>query len=722
MLETLAASPVTRAIGLALLHFLWQGALIAAAAAWLFHILRRSASTSRYMVGCVALVTMAAVPIVTAVRVLNEPVRITTAAGSSVAALADVTPSQVQQSARESIGVALTTDSGVPTSAEASSRLLPAVVLIWSLGVVVLTLNLTGAWIRSIGLRRSASPVGEPWRSQLEAAAGRLGVVRRIVLSQSSLIDVPTLVGWIRPAIVVPASVLAGLTPAQLDAILTHELAHIRRHDYLANLFQSVVETLLFYHPAVWWLSRRIRIERELCCDDIVVAVCDDRIVYARALASLEELRDRRPVLGVAATGGNLLDRVRRILAPDEIDDSRSSAWSVLATAVVVIAPMFFVGGVGETATSAEPRPSADIALAAPESSRDVVQTRPAAVATAPLPQTQKPATAATAETAVLALEEQFRLAKVEANIQTLERLLDDAFVETNQNGNMRDKNATLDLWRTFRIKLLTLDSTDVQMIGDLARSHGAADRNQRDRHRPHALHARLAPRQRHLEVVLGHAIPRSQRQQDTAASGLGPRATASPRVQLFKNDALLGRPTVTTVSGRPWTIEIPGETPVSVVATASGSDGVNLTFLGGAPPASMMSMKGLTLSGSAPQELVWTSGTSTYRLRIRTLANALPGPAPVSVGGDVRRPELVKRVDPIYPQAAKDAHVSGMVIVEIVVDEGGNIADAKIVRSVPMLDAAALDAVRQWQYTPTLLNGNPVKVAMSVNVTFSVR
>ena len=91
-------------------------------------------------------------------------------------------------------------------------------------------------------------------------------------------------------------------------------------------------------------------------------------------------------------------------------------------------------------------------------------------------------------------------------------------------------------------------------------------------------------------------------------------------------------------------------------------------------------------------------------------------------VGGDVRRPELVKRVDPIYPQAAKDAHVSGMVIVELVVDEVGNVTDAKIVRSVPMLDAAALDAVRQWQYTPTLLNGSPVKLAMSVNVTFATR
>ena len=88
-----------------------------------------------------------------------------------------------------------------------------------------------------------------------------------------------------------PASALAGLSPQQLEAILAHELAHIRRHDYLVNLLQTLVETLLFYHPAVWWLSRRIRIERENCCDDLAVSLCGDPVAYAKALADLEELR-----------------------------------------------------------------------------------------------------------------------------------------------------------------------------------------------------------------------------------------------------------------------------------------------------------------------------------------------------------------------------------------------------------------------------------------------
>ena len=109
-------------------------------------------------------------------------------------------------------------------------------------------------------------------------------------------VDVPTVIGWLKPVVLLPASALAGLSPNQVEAILAHELAHIRRHDYLVNLLQTLVETLLFYHPAVWWLSRRIRAERENCCDDLAVSLCGDPVAYAAALAELEDLRGRRRI------------------------------------------------------------------------------------------------------------------------------------------------------------------------------------------------------------------------------------------------------------------------------------------------------------------------------------------------------------------------------------------------------------------------------------------
>ena len=129
------------------------------------------------------------------------------------------------------------------------------------------------------------------WQRMATRLSRRLHIGRAITLLESALVDVPTVIGWLKPVVLLPASALAGLSPQQLEAILAHELAHIRRHDYLVNLLQTLVETVLFYHPAVWWLSRRIRIERENCCDDLAVSLCGDPVAYAQALADLEALR-----------------------------------------------------------------------------------------------------------------------------------------------------------------------------------------------------------------------------------------------------------------------------------------------------------------------------------------------------------------------------------------------------------------------------------------------
>ena len=134
-----------------------------------------------------------------------------------------------------------------------------------------------------------------------------------------------------------PAAALTGLTPRQIEFILAHELAHVRRHDYLVNLLQSATEAILFYHPLVWWVSRRIRIEREHCCDDKAVEACGDRAAYATALADLEELRASMIRLSVAACGTALLPRVRRLLQPASPDRGRSWAGGATAGALVVL-------------------------------------------------------------------------------------------------------------------------------------------------------------------------------------------------------------------------------------------------------------------------------------------------------------------------------------------------------------------------------------------------
>src|SRR5205814_3969509 len=130
----------------------------------------------------------------------------------------------------------------------------------------------------------------------------------------SALVDSPCVLGWLKPIILVPISATTGLSPQQIEGILAHELAHVRRNDYLVNLAQTVVETVLFYHPAVWWISRTIRQEREHCCDDIAAQTAGDARGYARALVAMEELRQAQQCepmlvggrLALAARGNGL--------------------------------------------------------------------------------------------------------------------------------------------------------------------------------------------------------------------------------------------------------------------------------------------------------------------------------------------------------------------------------------------------------------------------------
>jgi beta-lactamase regulating signal transducer with metallopeptidase domain len=193
---------------------------------------------------------------------------------------------------------------------------MPLVVLAWMCGVVVLSLRLASGWLWVQAMKRHrASAAADHWRQTVRKLARQLHIRRSIRLLESRAVGVPTVIGWLRPVVLLPVSTLAALSPQQVEAILAHELAHIRRHDYLVNLLQTLVETLLFYHPAVWWLSRRIRIERENCCDDLAVSLCGDPYAYAKALADLEAVRVTSGRLALAATGGSLLQRVRRLVA-----------------------------------------------------------------------------------------------------------------------------------------------------------------------------------------------------------------------------------------------------------------------------------------------------------------------------------------------------------------------------------------------------------------------
>ncbi len=347
---------VVESIGWALVHSTWQIALVAAIYAVGRFGLRNHSASLRYGLACIALGTMVVVVAATVCIVgLAQP-----------ASIADVEKTSTGQTIAQPVGGPIETVAApkraaspehwvarpersdgrgesplnaatpfVPQSVPPGLRLveavdggLPWLVAGWLLGVVAFSARLACGWLGMCRLRRrGTSPVADSLQEKLTRLTSRLGMRRVVTLVQSTLLEVPAVIGHLRPVILLPVSLLTGLSPAQIDVLLIHELAHIRRHDYLINLVQTAVETLLFYHPAVWWVSREIRQERENCCDDLVLSVCGDRAGYARALASMETLRSGTYQPAVAASGGTLLIRIRRIVGRHSEGPSRRHAW-----------------------------------------------------------------------------------------------------------------------------------------------------------------------------------------------------------------------------------------------------------------------------------------------------------------------------------------------------------------------------------------------------------
>lgn len=339
-------------LGWTLLHFVWQGAVVGVLAAAMLLALRRRSVNARYLTAVSALGLMWLLPLATIAWIEPAPpvgevspifntvsmIEIPRTREDGTLAL-DEPPIKVERIGidfdnpppADAVPLIPISDTGktiLEDLAEQRSAFgiesflkpfMPWTVAVWLIGVGVLSLRFFASWLSVQRLRRRATQsASEIWQTMLHRIADRLHVTRPVKLVESVLVEVPTVIGWLKPVILLPASALTGLTAEQLEALLAHELAHVRRHDYLVNLLQTIVETLLFYHPAVWWVSHRIRIEREHCCDDLAASVSGDRLSYAKALFAMEELRNVKPRLAMSARDGSLLHRIGRLLGRAE--------------------------------------------------------------------------------------------------------------------------------------------------------------------------------------------------------------------------------------------------------------------------------------------------------------------------------------------------------------------------------------------------------------------
>jgi len=226
-------------------------------------------------------------------------------------------------------------------------RLLPLLALAWVAGASLALARLALGWRRLAELRavpgRALPP--EAQRAFLDLAR-RLGVRAGARVVDAARLAAPIVVGALRPLVLVPAQALSGLSAPELEALLAHELAHVRRLDYALNLLLALAEALFFYHPAVWFLGRGLRCDRELACDDVAVGLTRDPLSFARALARVEALAGEEVLFGVSAKGGPLMKRIRRLLEPQEGKARRGGALlALLSTATLT--------GVGLGAVSA---------------------------------------------------------------------------------------------------------------------------------------------------------------------------------------------------------------------------------------------------------------------------------------------------------------------------------------------------------------------------------
>ena len=306
-MESVIPAALIDALGWALLRFVWEGVAIGALMAALLWMSRRHDARQRYAICCAGMGLCAALPTWQVAAALSSS---EASAGTGIVALS-----------RWQFELALR---------------LPLIVTAWSLGAALMIARLVAgmAWIGRLRARASAAPAH--WQAALAALAARVGAPSGIALRSVEQLAAPVTVGWWRPVVLVPAALLAQMPVPLLEALLAHELAHVARRDYLVNLLQAWVEALLFFHPVVWWLSARLRAERELVADDLAAGAIGDRRRLATALEALALATSAtaRAQLAIPARGGSLLRRIEALVVPRP----RGASWKPALVATLLAA------------------------------------------------------------------------------------------------------------------------------------------------------------------------------------------------------------------------------------------------------------------------------------------------------------------------------------------------------------------------------------------------
>ncbi|MBL4765394.1 MAG: M56 family metallopeptidase [Colwellia sp.] len=329
MLALLSTSPFLTSLSLTLLHFLWQGLLVAAVLKSALLIFNNNKPQLRYALSALAMSANLLLPIITFVIIYQTENSFVNTIANSLA-LSEFIQELKQPDAFFSYNKLIVL---LPS-------LLPYIAIFWLATITLLAgkLLLEIYNVNNLPQQNSVAPSQKlQTRFNQLAKQIQLTIIPRLLISLK--VEVPMAIGWLKPVVLLPASMLSGLSTPQLEMLLLHELAHIRRHDYLVNFFQTLIEILLFFHPAVHWVSKQMRNEREYCSDDIAVQHCGDAIAYAHTLADTASLCTKAhhhtiPNLAMAASGGDLKQRVIRLVDHHCAPKNNISKWFASLTIV----------------------------------------------------------------------------------------------------------------------------------------------------------------------------------------------------------------------------------------------------------------------------------------------------------------------------------------------------------------------------------------------------
>lgn len=337
-ISELFETQIINAIGWTLFHILWQGFLLAILLGLILKIFKNKSSQIRYSFSLISLLFIVGLSIYNFTNNYQKE--------SSPESKNSITLNSSNQNNVQVIDFSNSSKSLLKTNLinrieqnlAGIDRFFPIIVNLWMIGVFFFILKFIFSYLYTNRLKRTKiNAISDDWLKHFNKIESKLNIKRKIRYIESKLVKVPLVLGYLKPVVVFPIGLLTGIPTNQIEAIIAHELAHIRRNDYIINVLQTIIETVFFFHPAVWFISSQIRKERENCCDDIALTVCEGSIIYAKALVSVQELSLGRQYSAVAFSGKNkkhLLNRIKRMIMKPKI---KSNFTDKIIAAILIV-------------------------------------------------------------------------------------------------------------------------------------------------------------------------------------------------------------------------------------------------------------------------------------------------------------------------------------------------------------------------------------------------